>query len=144
MTRILILAVIACTLLAGCSKKVETTQSSSGTDSASSDAGMAKDFAVAPEARAWVSDPNHGFFEISKDQGREIIEKLYSAGAVKVVIADAAKMDENKPEEIAATFTIELPAEAEKRKAIIKIINDLYEEEVVKDTGQKYVMLTTD
>lgn len=108
------------------------------------DAELAADFAKGPEARAWLSQDNTAFFEISKEDALRLVDSLYSAGAVKVVIADNDRLTEESKVEIAATVIAELPTEPAKRKAVFAVEKDWAEFDPEKDIGQKYLQIVTD
>lgn len=128
----------------GCKKPGEAVASGESAGSSSADTANAEIFATAPEARAWLADPNHAFFEISKEAASKITEDLYAAGAKKVVIADAMPLQEGSPKEIAATFLAELPDDKAQRAAVFKVMNEVNGEDSTKEEGQKYETLTTD
>lgn len=107
------------------------------------DAKLAQDVAKGQEARAWLAREDTTLFEISKDQGREIVEAMYSAGSPAVTMIDSDKLSEDSNREIGSTFVAELPQDPATRKRIFEAYQKIFEEEE-KDQGQKYLWIATD
>ena len=98
------------------------------------------------EARAWLGEANkrRGFFKWGKQAPLQLVNELYARGAVKVTVADI----ESDPElgEVASHLIVTMPAEPEKRRGVLALINERFrdEDEPRKDRGQKYEVLDLD
>lgn len=106
---------------------------------------IAQEFAAGQEAREWLAREDAGFFEISKETGRQIIEKLYAAGSPMVKITDSEKLEPSHKVEVAVTIVAEMPTDPDQRKKLLAVEQEIYEEDSPEpDNGQKYVVIVTD
>jgi hypothetical protein len=97
----------------------------------------------ATEARAWLAAGNRRIQNVTVGplNLRAAVEGLYQQGAVKVTFAEIMSDEE---EDIPDNVIVELPAEKEKRQALINYVNkQLVDDDDDKQTdkGQKYLLL---
>ncbi len=98
------------------------------------------------EARAWLGEANkrRGFFKWGRQAPLQFVNELYARGAVMVTVAEI----DSDPilGEVAGHLVVALPAEPEKRRAVLALINERFadDDEPRKDHGQKYEVLTPD
>ena len=97
------------------------------------------------EAREWCKPERKSMgFEVSKNEMAKWTEELYALGARKVVVVGISKIQDV---EIAASMVVVLPDDKAQRQKLIDWENKLFEnepDELIKDTGQKYMYLTFD
>lgn len=92
------------------------------------------------EARAWLGARNkERTFANDWDHATEVrfVNDLYARGAVRVTAAEIERDEDG--EEIAHMIVVTLPAEADKRAAVLTYLNQRYPGAQHKDQGQKYV-----
>jgi hypothetical protein len=134
---VLLMALLAC----GCSVARVVKEETPANDETE----ITKEFAAGQEARQWLAREDVAFFEISKEYGKEIVEKLYAAGSPMVKITDSEKLDPSQKVEVAVTIVAEMPTDPEKRKQLLAVEQEIYEEDSPEpDNGQKYVVIVTD
>jgi hypothetical protein len=96
------------------------------------------------EARQWL-DPaqaNHTGFKMSKATMLDWTSKFYTAGAIKVYAVDMAPVNNV---EVCAMLVIEMPSDHAARQAILKVNDDLNEEDhPTPDNGGKYIIESLD
>lgn len=162
MLRLMIcLSLIVSMAATGCQKGVKTKQGrgdASGQDAnldesryGSLAAGKEHEGDRAEEARAWL-DPKrteNALWKTSRQQTLQYVNDLYAAGAVKVYAVYMPK-DGTVRINLCAELFLELPANKEKRKAVMKQFNKIEkgiwgeDAEKAKEEGQKYLSLNMD
>jgi len=96
------------------------------------------------EAREWLnpSHANHVGFKMSPATMLDWTNKFYAAGAAKVYCVDMQTIGNN---EICAMFVIEMPSDPAARKAVLKVSDNLNEEDHPSlDNGEKYLIEALD
>ncbi|MGL4555794.1 MAG: hypothetical protein ACRC33_31890, partial [Gemmataceae bacterium] len=101
--------------------------------------------ADAAEARGWLAVPNRRVQNVTvgRVNVRPAVEGLYQQGAVRVTFADMA-LDEDGDDPM--HLVVELPAEKERRQAVVNYVNTQLLEEgdpPQTDRGQKYLLVLT-
>ncbi len=98
------------------------------------------------EAKAWFGDVNkrRRLDDWGAQKALPLVNELYAQGAVKVTAVDIDP-DEDAGGEVASHLVVTLPADPEKRKALLALITRRFPEDGPrKDHGQKYEVLTPD
>lgn len=96
------------------------------------------------EAREWLSKDNHAIFKYGNEATRKLVDELYEAGTLEVVVTGMEKIGDG---ELAAIVVAKMPANKDSRAKLLAIYNKLYEEEAeakLKDEGQKWLEFVLD
>lgn len=96
------------------------------------------------EALEWLKAENkrRAVFKWGKKQAIDLVENLYRRGAVKVYVADISS--DQVFGELTAQMVVVLPEDAAARKKLFEWYNSSFGDDVQKDQGQKYLLLTLD
>lgn len=98
----------------------------------------------AVDASEWLKPEHkdHAGFKMSKEQMLQIAQKFQAAGSKMVYMADIEKLNNVQ---ISATMLVEMPDDPAARKAVLKVYDDVEENETpTKDEGQKSLRLSLD
>ncbi len=96
------------------------------------------------EAREWLnpSHANHAGFKMSPATMLDWTNKFYAAGADKVYCVDMQTIGNS---EVCAMFVIQMPNDPAARKAVLKVSDDLNEEDHPSpDNNEKYLIEALD
>lgn len=106
------------------------------------------------EAKAWLADEKgHVLWKGDRGEIKQLVERLYGAGAPKVYAAGISK---DGPNEIVAQFMAELPSDAAARARIFQVqsafwksyLDEPTEDDlqmvIEEDKGQKYLIFNFD
>jgi hypothetical protein len=96
------------------------------------------------EARDWLTVAHHSTFKISHDAAVKTVDDFYAAGAPHVWVAGVEDIDISQ---VAAEIIIEIPADSADRQRVFDVMHDLdktEEDDLTRDVGQKYFVLTCD
>ncbi len=96
------------------------------------------------EARGWMKQPKHVFFKADPKEVARFVEAFYEAGAVEVLIAD---IEEHEGVQYGEALFVVLPKDASARAKLFEVgsrADTAFQDDPVKDKGQKYLYYSLD
>ncbi len=91
------------------------------------------------EARAWMKQPKHVFFKVDPKEVAQFVEDFYNAGATQVFIAD---IEEEGGNQYGESLLVVLPKDPAVRTKLFEVesrADTAFQDDPVKDSGQKYL-----
>ncbi len=139
---------VAFALFGGCKKDSSTSAGSSDSGGQSDDGLIARidkhgDEIMASstkaEAREWMKQPKHVFFKANPKEVAQFVEDFYSAGATQVFIGD---IEEEGGNFYGGSLLVVLPKDPGVRAKLFEVesrADTAFQDDPVKDSGQKYL-----